>query len=260
MVVQGVVVAILGLVFGSFLFTMAERLAAGVSVMRRSACDNCAARIGIIGLVPVVGFLVCRGKCRNCGERISWLYPASELLNAVFAIAILLKTGWRIEFVHAFLVFEALLLIAVLDFKTKLIFPQPLLAAFMVQCIWLALGKGVDFLDALVGLFMGAGIFHWISYLYERIRKRVGLGGGDATLLGLIGFAFGWSVLFPVIFWSAVFGLIWGGGRSLLRRQSWKDEVAFGPWLVLAAFLIWYFPEFFRNYPFRTSYQLMLQY
>jgi len=259
MVAHSIVVVVLGLVFGSFLFTMADRLQLGVSVMRRSACDSCATTIGVIGLIPVLGFLIQRGRCPACGERISRLYPVYELLNAALAYAIFLKTGWRIDFVHAFLMFESLLLIAVLDFRTKLIFPQPVLAAFLVQCAWLIAGRGVDLLDALIGLFMGAGIFHWISYLYERVRRRVGLGGGDATLLGLIGFAFGWELLFPVIFWSAVFGIAWGGGRTFSGRQSWRDEMAFGPWLVLAAFLIWYFPEFFRNYPFRTSYRLMLQ-
>lgn len=259
MVVQGVFVVILGLVFGSFLFTMAERLQNDDSIFRRSSCSKCSSTIGAFGLIPILGFVIYRGKCKGCGEGISPLYPLTEALNAALVFAIFLKTGWQPSFIHAFLIFESLLLIGVLDFRTHLIFPQPVMVAFLAQCTWLALGKNSNLLNSLIGLFMGAGIFHWISYLYQKIRKRVGLGEGDATLLGLIGFAFGWNILFATIFWSAVFGIFCGGGLLLLKRQSWSDEIAFGPWLVLAAFLIWYFPDFFQIYPFKTSYQLLLQ-
>ncbi len=260
MIVQGFLIILLGLVFGSFLFTMVERLQHNDSINRRSSCDSCSTTIGVIGLIPILGFAVYRGRCKTCGEHISRVYPLVEILNAALVYAIFLKTGWQPAFIHAFLIFESLLLIAVLDFRTHLIFPQPVVAAFVVQCIWLILGKSNDVLNSLIGLFMGAGIFHWISYLYQKIRKRVGLGEGDATVLGLIGFAFGWNILFATIFWSAVFGILCGGGLLLLKRQSWSDEIAFGPWLVLAAFLVWYFPDFFQNYPFQTSYKLMLQY
>jgi prepilin signal peptidase PulO-like enzyme (type II secretory pathway) len=259
MVVQSIFVIILGMVFGSFLLTMADRLQQGDSVMRRSSCDSCSTAIGVIGLIPLLGFLVNGGRCRSCGEAISWVYPLAEILNGAFVYIIFLKTGWQVEFVHAFLIFEALLLIAVLDFRTHLIFPQPVLIAFLVQCAWLFLNRSADLLSSLIGLFMGAGLFHWIGYLYQNLRRRVGLGEGDATLLGLIGFAFGWNVLLATIFWAAAFGIFCGGGLLAIRRQSWRDEIAFGPWLVLAAFLIWYFPGFFQNIPFKASYQLMLQ-
>jgi prepilin signal peptidase PulO-like enzyme (type II secretory pathway) len=260
MIVQDIFIVLLGLVFGSFLYTMALRLHHGDSVWYRSSCDYCSAKIGVVGLIPILGFVVTKGKCRNCGGEISWVYPLAEILNALLVYAIYVKTGWHLEFIHGFLIFESLLLVAYLDFRTHLIFPQPVVIAFLFQCVWLSLVRSADTLSSLIGLFMGAGIFHWISYLYQNIRKRVGLGEGDATLLGLIGFAFGWNILFSTIFWGAVFGILCGGTLLLLRRQSWADEIAFGPWLVLATFLIWYFPEFFQTIPFKTAYHLMLQY
>ncbi len=260
MIVQDIFVVLLGLVFGSFLYTMALRLYHGDSVWYRSSCDYCSAKIGVVGLIPILGFVVSRGKCRNCGSEIPWIYPLAEILNAGLVYAIYIKTGWHLEFVHGLLIFESLLLVAYLDFRTHQIFPQPVVISFLFQCAWLLFVRSADLLSSLIGLFMGAGIFHWISYLYQNIRNRVGLGEGDATLLGLIGFAFGWNILFSVIFWGAVLGILCGGTLLLMRRQSWTDEIAFGPWLVLATFLTWYFPEFFQTIPFRTSYQLMLQY
>ena len=259
MVAQSIFIIILGMVFGSFLYTMVERLQLGDSLTRRSSCDHCSTTISIIGLIPVLGYIAMGGNCKTCGESISKSYPVTEILNAALVYAIFAKTGWQASFIHAFLIFEALLVIAVLDFRTRLIFSQPVIAAFLVQCVWLITGNDKAPLNSLIGLFMGAGIFHWIGYLYQKIRKRVGLGDGDATLLGLIGFAFGWNILFATIFWSAVFGIVCGGGMLVLKRQSWHEEIAFGPWLVLAAFLVWYFPEFFQQYPFDTAYQVMLQ-
>lgn len=258
MVAQGTVVVVLGLVFGSFLLTMAQRLQRQDSLTRRSACDDCGSSIGVIGLIPILGYLIHRGRCAACGKQISWIYPLTELLNAGLALAIFMQTGWDPAFLRVFLIFEALLLIAVLDSRTHLIFPQPVIAALLVQSIWLGLFERDAILDALIGLFLGAGVFHWVGYLYQAIRNRVGLGEGDATLLGLIGFAFGWQILFTTVFWSAVFGILCGGGLLLLKRQSLGDEIAFGPWLVLAAFLIWYFPGFFEHYPFDTAYLTML--
>ncbi len=110
----------------------------------------------------------------------------------------------------------------------------------------------------LLGMFIGAGVFHWIAYLYKVLRNRVGLGEGDATLLGLIGFFFGWSFLFPVIFWGAVFGIAGGGLTLILKKQSLKQEIAFGPWLILAAFLAWYFPDVFREIPINLSNNIVL--
>lgn len=257
--VQVIFVLTLGLVFGSFLFTMAVRLPAGLSVWRRSACDHCSRSIDPAGLIPILGYLIYRGRCKHCGLGISPVYPAMELLNAVWVYALFFKTGWNIEFVHVFLIFETLFLIAILDFRSYLIFPRPILFGLFVQTIWLFFFDRSEILNSLIGLFLGAGIFHWIGYLYQLLRNRIGLGEGDATLLGLIGYFLGWNVLFSTIFWSAIFGIVGGGLTLLAKKQSLKREIAFGPWLVLAAFLIWLMPEIFQSIPFNTAYDLVIR-
>ena len=253
MIILHALIVLTGLVSGSFLFTLVQRLPKNESLWKRSACDHCGESISIVGLIPLVGYLISLGKCPNCKNAISKLYPSIELLNAAWVYAIFLKTGWTIAFIPLFLIFESLLLIAILDFKSFTIFPQPVIFGLIVQCGRLVFADKSEIVSSLIGLFIGAGIFHWISYLYQTFRNKVGLGEGDATLLGLIGFCFGWNFLFATIFWGAILGIIGGGILLIARRQSLHKEVAFAPWLVLATFLVWYFPEFFKSIPFDAA-------
>ena len=243
-------IAVVGLVSGSFLYTIALRLPNNESLWKRSVCDHCGSQIGVIGLIPLVGYLLSIGKCSACKKQISAAYPIVELLNAAWVYAIYFRTGWTLSFIPHYLIFEALLLIAILDFRSFIIFPQPVIFALLIQTGRLFGGDKSQIINSLIGLFVGAGIFHWISYLYQTLRNRVGLGEGDATLLGLIGFCFGWNFLFATIFWGAILGIIGGGFLLVVRQQSLRREIAFAPWLVLATFLVWQFPVFFQSVPF----------
>lgn len=242
-------IIVLGLVLGSFLHTMAIRLQNRESLIIRSSCDHCRKPVGPIGLIPVFGYLLLRGKCKSCGGKITPFYPLFETFNAAFIWLIFSKTGWNIDFIHLCLLFEVLLLVALIDIRSHLIFPQPIIVGLALQSGWYVFYAQAEALNGIFGLFLGAGIFHWVSYLYLIFRKKNGLGAGDATLLGLLGFFFGWSVIFPIIFWSAALGILGGGTLLAIKRQSLSKEIAFGPWLVLASFLVWRFPEIFLAFP-----------
>ena len=249
MIVLDLFIIVLGLVLGSFLHTTAIRLQNGKSILKRSSCDHCSEPIDVMGLIPVFGYLFLTGKCRTCGGKIPPFYPLFEALNGFVLWLVFSKCGWSIDFVHFCLIFETLLLIALIDLRSQLIFPQPVVFGLLVQVVWLSVFGKHEILNALFGMFVGAGVFHWVSYLYQITRKKVGLGAGDATLLGLIGFVFGWKVLFPIIFWSAALGILGGGLMLVSRRESLTKEIAFGPWLVLSTFLVWRFAEFFQGFP-----------
>jgi len=236
------VVLFTGLLFGSFLFTTAIRLESGKSLLTPSHCDHCFKKVGVIGLIPIIGYLFYKGRCRHCGKEVSKLYPLTELVNALFVLLIFYKTGVSSIFIQQFVLWEVLFLIALLDFRTHLIFPQPVVVGFLFQITWLTLVDPILLRDALIGLFLGAGIFHFISYFYQLIRNRQGLGEGDATLLGLFGLFWGWQVLMPVIFYGAFTGIIGGGLLLLVKRRKLDSEIPFAPWLILGGFLVWYFP------------------
>lgn len=242
-------VVLLGLMLGSFILAMAMRLQSNTSLWIRSRCDHCSHTIGWLGLMPIAGYLLQKGKCSFCGQIISPIYPLVEIINALMVWLIWSKTGLGADFVHWALVFEILFLAAVIDFQSRRIYPQPVVIGLVLQAAWLIFFERSQVLNAIFGLFLGAGIFHWVSYLYLVLRKKEGLGAGDATLLGLIGFCFGWQTLFPVIFWSSVLGILGGGLTLLSQRRSLKQEIAFGPWIILAAFLVWRFSEILQRLP-----------
>lgn len=244
----------LGLVLGSFILTMAMRLQSGESLWKRSKCDHCQDPIGVIGLIPILGYALQKGRCASCGEPISRIYPVVEILNAVIVWLVFSKTGLTLAFIHMLVISQLFLLIAVIDFRTRLIFPQPIVLGLAAQSIWLAFFDQASVLNALLGLFIGAGLFHWIAYLYYLVRQREGLGAGDATLLGLIGFIFGWQILFSIIFWASILGIVIGGTTLLINRQSFKESIAFAPWLVLSALLVWRFSDWTKGFLFDLSF------
>ncbi len=243
----------LGLVLGSFILTVAMRLQDGRSLLVRSHCESCSAKVSITGLIPVIGYLIQQGKCSHCREKISSIYPLVELLNAALVWSIFSKTGIEAAFLHKLILFELFLLIAIIDFRTHLIFPQPVVLGLLVQTFWLLTFENPALLNGIIGLFIGAGIFHWVSYLYVFIRKKEGLGSGDATLLGLIGFVLGWKSLFAVIFLASILGIIGGTLILLINRQPFGKEIAFGPWLSLSAFITWRFSEQIQELPLWLS-------
>jgi leader peptidase (prepilin peptidase)/N-methyltransferase len=144
-----------------------------------------------------------------------------------------------INLLYFIFLFEAFLLVALLDFKTHYIYPQPILFAFALRILWLAFYQNHLWLDSLIGMAVGAGTFHFISYFYQVFRGRVGLGEGDATLLGLIGFCFGWKVLLPTIFMSAISGLVGGGLFLLFKKKGIREEIPFAPWMMVGIFCVW---------------------
>ncbi len=245
-----------GLVLGSFLYTTALRLQNKKALWKRSKCPMCGNPVAVFGLLPILGYLFQRGRCARCQGKISRTYPIIELINAILLYLIFIRTGWSVDFLRFTLLFEVLLVIAILDFKTHLIFPQPVVFGVITQTICLFFLDRNEIINALLGLFLGAGIFHWIAYLYRVLRNRVGLGEGDATLLGLIGFGFGWGVLFSTIFWAALIGILGGAILLITKRQSLTNEIAFGPWLAAATFLVWFQPDFFQSFPFGAPFTL----
>ena len=239
----------LGILLGSFLYTTALRLEKRESLLYRSQCDSCESSIDIIGLIPILGYILRMGKCNKCGSKINISYPLIEIVNGVLILLIYSKTGLSLDFIHKLVFFEILFLIGIIDFRTHLIFPHPIFLGLIANLIWILFINPTTMMDSVIGLLVGAGVFHWVSYIYQSLRKRVGLGEGDATLLGLIGFVLGWNVLFSIVFWAAFIGVVMGALLLLYRKRSFSSEIAFGPWLVISAFLGWMYPEWFQWIP-----------
>jgi leader peptidase (prepilin peptidase)/N-methyltransferase len=224
----------LGLIFGSFLTVVIGRLPRGESIVRpRSRCPTCGAEIRARDNVPVVSWVLLRGRCRACGERISAEYPLVELATAALfaAAAVLVDPIYTASLAAPFL--GIMLAIAVIDARHRVVpnrIVYPSLGLFAVAIVVGDLaGGGVDALDAGLGLAL-----YGVPLLLVAVAVPQGMGMGDVKLAALIGLVLG-SFGLSYVGVAAGVGVIGGGIGALmalaLLGAGRKDQIPFGPFL-----------------------------
>jgi leader peptidase (prepilin peptidase)/N-methyltransferase len=229
-----------GAIIGSFLATIVSRWPRGQSVVSgRSRCDGCGRTLGPFDLVPLLGWVVARGKCRSCGARID---PAHPLVEAGAALIGAL-CFWGLPPLAALVLacgFWLLLILAVLDARH---FWLPDALTYPLALVGLTVGEWVlpaPLADRLIGAGLGAGLMLVLAYGYKYLRGREGLGLGDAKLLGAIGAWLGWTMLPLVLLFASLGGLLWA--LQLKARGQAIDgatRLPFGTFLCLAVAPAW---------------------
>ena len=229
-----------GLIIGSFIATVAIRWPEGRSAMRgRSECDACGRTLGPVDLIPLLGFLIRRGKCASCGASIEKAHPLIELAAGLIgALALWAAPGWEGLAGAGF--GWMLLALAVLDIG-HLWLPDRL--TIPLGLVGLALGftsLPPSLIDRLIGAAAGFLSLALIALLYRIVRKREGLGGGDPKLFGAIGAWLGWAMLPYVLLLASVAGLA-SVGLAVARGNpvSATARLPFGALLAVAAFPVW---------------------
>jgi len=238
------VLAVFGLMVGSFLNVVIVRVPAGESVLRpASNCPRCQAEIPLRDNVPVLSWVLLRGRCRACDESIPAGYPLVEIANAALWVAAGARFGASWEVVPYALFFSVLLALSVIDLElyilpNKITYPSVLVSLVaVVPLSYLAVDEpGEAILGALIGgvayaLFLGITLV-----AYELIVHKEGMGMGDVKLAALLGIWVGWIepllVLYALVAASIV-GLVVGAAILFVRRAS--QPYPFGPWLAVGA-------------------------
>lgn len=222
--------ALLGLILGSFYNVCILRYISGESVVAPpSRCPKCLHRLAWRDLIPVVSFLLLRGKCRYCRASISCQYPIVELITAMAYGALAWRYGLSLELAVYMAFLGLLIVLSGIDVKTLrlpdvLTIPGIFLA--IPSCVLLL---SLDCFDVIGGAILGYAVFRAISVLYTAVRHTCGLGLGDAKLMALIGAFVGISGLPIVMLLASVMGCVFAAKK--------KQPFAFGPWLSAAAFL-----------------------
>jgi leader peptidase (prepilin peptidase)/N-methyltransferase len=224
-----VLTGVVGAVVGSFLNVVIHRLPRGESVVKpRSRCPECGAQIAGYDNVPVISWLVLRGRCRRCRTRISPRYPAIELLTAVAFVAVVLVRGFDDDLVLELPFVAALIALGAIDFDHKLL-PNRIvypLAAFGVVATLL-----VDRSDLVEHLVAGAGAFAFL--LAAVLAYPAGMGMGDVKLAGAMGLFLGLAVI-PALLIAFLSGSL--VGLVILAREgasARKKAIPFGVFLAL---------------------------
>jgi leader peptidase (prepilin peptidase)/N-methyltransferase len=233
---------VFGAVVGSFLNVCIFRLPAEASIVTpRSQCPYCHHPIRNCDNIPLISFIILRGKCRDCGGKISWRYPLVELITALLALLLFLKFSLTLSFLIFFIFTAVLIVIAFIDLDHQIIPDILTLPGIPIFCLAAIFLLKIPWLECLLGLLIGGGILFTIAFVYELISKREGMGGGDIKLLAMIGGFFGWKSLIFILLFSSFSGAIVGITAMIIKKQDMKYAVPFGPFLSAAAvaYLFW---------------------
>jgi leader peptidase (prepilin peptidase) / N-methyltransferase len=231
--------AVAGLIAGSFIATAVIRWPQGRYVNGRSVCDGCKRTLAVRDLLPILSWVLARGKCRVCGARIDWRHPAIEVAAALIGgVALAAQPGT--EGMAGALFGWLLLALATLDVEHFWL-PDRLTGLLAVSGLAFGLaGIGIDFQSRLIGGVSGFSVLFGIAWIYRRVRGRAGMGGGDPKLLGAIGCWMGWQALPYLLIGASALGLL-AALAMLVRGQAIaaNTRMPFGALMAVAAFPLW---------------------
>ena len=226
-----------GAVIGSFLNVCIHRLPRRESLaFPGSHCPSCGKPIRAYDNIPILSFLLLRGRCRSCKTRISWQYPLVELLNGLGYLFLAFKFGWTLENIFYALFISSLLVITFIDFHYQIIPDRITYPGIAVGLIGSAtvLPDGIQ--NALIGLALGGLLFYAVAWV-----SRGGMGGGDIKLIAMIGAFLGWTNVLLTILISSFLGSVVGIFLMLFHGKDRKYPVPFGPFLAMGAILSLFF-------------------
>ncbi len=232
-----ILILVFGISIGSFLNAVIWRLHTKEGFLRgRSYCPKCKAYIRARDLVPLLSYILLRGKCRDCKKKISWQYPIVELITGLAFLLLYFKFSLEAEFFVYCVLTTFLIIVFVFDLKHYLILDRVMLPAALVAIAGsIILGFGL--IDILIGAIIGGGFF-WLQYVLSRGKW---IGGGDIRLGAVMGLMLGWKILLAALFVSYLIGSIIGLILVASSKKKWQSRLPFGVFLTISTFLafIW---------------------
>ena len=234
-----VLAGILGAVMGSFLNCAAWRIAHSESFIRgHSRCPSCGHSLGVLDLIPVLSWIFLGGKCRYCGKRVSFRYPATELFFALATVLCLLRFDLTVTCLCYWVFLCCLFCLSLVDLEAYIIPDGCLLIALGAWLLHLPF-SGMTWKDigmhALAGVVFCGGILLF-SLLMDKLLHRESLGGGDVKLFGVVGLYLGFAGTLFAVMLSCFLGLIFALARRLSSGKS--GQIPFGPSIAAAAAVI----------------------
>lgn len=227
--------AVFGLIVGSFLGAFTYRYPRGISILTgRSYCPSCKKKLAWYDNIPLISFIFLKGKCRNCGKRISWRDPAIELATGLGFVGIWFLHSDFISLPFLLLAFSLLIAIFVIDLESKVIPDELVFLGFGLVVFFLLVSRPASFFANLAAGF-GAAAFLLLLNLATRGK---GMGLGDVKFAVFGGSLLGWPGTVVWLFLAFLTGAVVGSILILAKKLSFGKQIAFGP----------FFGRFFGNY------------
>ncbi|HDQ44370.1 MAG TPA: prepilin peptidase [bacterium] len=238
MIAYYLIIFLLGLTLGSFFNVLIHRLPKGESIIRpRSHCPGCGTSIRFYDNIPLVGYLLLRGRCRACGAAISVRYPLVELLSGAALLSVAVRYGQSPETLIFGMLVCFLIPIGVIDFHTRLILNRLTMPGIIAGVVLIFLLRPERWKDILFGALGGGLLLLFFAVLGKLLFKKESLGMGDVKLMILIGVYVGFPDVL-IAFYSGVVlaGLFILGGMAVGKIRM-GNSIAFGPFIASGAYV-----------------------
>ena len=232
-------VILLGGIFGSFANVCIYRLPIEQNVIYgRSFCPECKKKIAWFDNIPIISFIILKAKCRNCEFKISLNYFIVESLSILFFCVIFILFGISLTTLLLWLLYLSFVIIFFIDLK-HFIIPNEITFPLMALGFVKSFDPNINsifpnYLNSLIGGLIGYLIIYLIIFFYKYVRKKEGMGLGDAKLFAVIGFWFGWISIPFIIFLSSIIALISISPNLINKTKNISSEIPFGPYIIIA--------------------------
>lgn len=238
------IVFLFGAVVGSFLNVCIYRIPAEESVVApRSRCGACRTPIRATDNIPIVSYLLLRGRCRACGVAISPRYPFVEALTGAAALATFVVFGPTLQGLILFAFLSALIVVSMIDLDHQIIPNVISVPGILVGFAAALLVGQPSWRASLAGLLLGGGLLWGVSEGYYRLTGREGMGFGDVKLLAMIGAFLGWQAIPVTLLLASLTGTLLGVGVMLARGSDARTPIPFGPFLAAGAVCALFFGD-----------------
>ena len=234
-----IIVFIFGSIWGSFSNVCIRRIPNNTSVIKgRSHCPSCNKLIKWYDNIPLISFLILKARCRDCSTTIDVKYFIIELISALNFVLIFYLFGFSSTTILFFILSIGFLIIFFIDLKhfiipNEITYPLMMLGFLKSFDPNLNLNLFPNFIDSLIGGFLGYIIIWLVIFIYKKFRNKEGMGLGDAKLVSLIGFWVGWISIPFVIFFSSAIALIKVIPDLIKNKKNLSSEIPFGPYLIV---------------------------
>ncbi len=217
-------------------------------VIPHSHCPNCKHTISWRHNIPLLSFLLLRGKCAYCQNHINKQYPTIELSCALLSALLASHYGITWQLFGALLFTWSLISLFVIDFKEQLLPDEITLPLLWGGLVFNIFNIFTSLTNAVIGAIAGYLILWSITHCYKLLTQKQAMGHGDFKLLAAIGAWLGWQILPLIVFIAAALGIVCGLLWLFLKRKKFNTAIAFGPYLAVTAWFALFFNAYFLNW------------
>tara|TARA_A100001388_G_scaffold164065_1_gene122488 strand:+ start:789 stop:1550 length:762 start_codon:yes stop_codon:yes gene_type:complete len=245
-------VIILGGLWGSFANVCIYRLPLDKGVVSgRSYCPKCKNQINWKDNIPILSYFLLSGKCRKCKKKISPQYVFVEFLSILFFTFIYFLYGITLTTLLLIILSLSFIIIFFIDLK-HFIIPNEITFSMMVLGFIKSFDPNLNslfpnYINSLIGGLLGYGIIWSIIYFYKQLRKKEGMGLGDAKLFAVIGFWFGWLAIPFIIFLSSIIALLSVAPSLIKNSKTMSSQIPFGPYIIIGTLVYLFFENSFKS-------------